>query len=119
MKLSKLGQKLSDAGIEIVFDALQEEQSLIFDMYSEQEAIDYVTEQYNDGNEAAWFCASVKLEFDGIESDTEYLGCCSYTSFDEFTGSNNDSFDSMLLTCYKSLKATFAVPRLELPLITF
>ena len=119
MKLSKFGQKLTDAGIKIVFDALQEEESLIFDMYSEQEDIDYVTEQYNDGNEAAWFCASVKLEFDGIESDTEYLGGCSYASFDQFTGTDNDYFDDMLLTCYNSLKAKFEVPRLELPLITF
>ena len=95
MKLSKLGQKLSDAGIKIVFDALQENESLIFDMYS------------------------VKLEFNGIESKTEYLGGCSYASFDQFTGTDNDYFDDMLLTCYNSLKAKFAIPRLELPLITF
>ena len=118
MKLSKLGQKLTDAGIKIVFDALHED-SRISDCFEEQEDIDSITEQYENGNEAAWFLASVKLEFDGIESDTEYLGGCSYASFDEFTGDYNGYFDDMLFTCYKSLKAKFEVPRLELPLITF
>jgi len=118
MKLSKLGQKLSDAGIEIVFNALPEDIK-ISDFFEEQKYIDSITEKYENGNDEAWFCASVKLEFDGIESDTEYLGACSYESFDQFTGTDNDYFDGMLLTCYNSLKETFAVPRLELPLITF
>ena len=118
MKLSKLGQKLSDAGIKIIFDALHEDTRISY-CFSEQEDIDSITEQYNDGNEAAWFLARVKLEFEGVESDTEYLGGCSYESFDEFTGDYNGYFDGMLLTCYNSLKATFEVPRLELPLITF
>lgn len=116
MKLSKLGQEINNAGIKIVFDALCEN-SRISDDYPDQEDIDRITEQYESGNDAAWFLARVKLEFDGIESDTEYLGCCSYDSFDEFTSDNNGYFDDMLLTCYKSLKAKFEIPRLELPLI--
>ena len=118
MKLSKLGQKLSDAGIKIVFDA-KEEDIRISDCFSDKRDIDYITEQYKYGNEAAWFCAIVILEFNEVQSDIKYLGKCSYYSFDRFTGSNNDYFDSMLLTCYNSLKAKFEVSRLELPLITF
>ena len=48
-----------------------------------QEDIDSITEDYNRGNQAAWFCAKVTATYRGVSVD-EYLGCCSYKSFDDF-----------------------------------
>ena len=38
-----------------------------------------------------WFCAKVTASFAGIESKPEYLGCCSYGSYEEFT-SERDAY---------------------------
>lgn len=103
MKLSKFGQEIESKGINIIFEPL-EEHIQPKDSFEFQEDIDYVINEYNSGNFSAWFCASVKLEFKGIESETEYLGGCSYKSFDEFTSLDNDYFDDMLKTCLNNLK---------------
>lgn len=72
--------------------------------FSEKEDIDFVKEQIENDNLAAWFCAKVEIECEGVASDAEYLGCCSYSSFDEFTGEDSGYFDDMLKACFDNLK---------------
>lgn len=105
MKVSKFAQSLIDKGIEIHFKPLHEDEKPENHFDNELEShIHEIYTQLDYNNLNYWFCASVYLTYKGLESDTEYLGCCSYTSFDLFTGSNNDYFDDMLKTCLIDLK---------------
>ena len=112
MKLSEYAQRLENAGIEIHFEA-KEEYALI-EQWTKSEQ---VKDDYESGNDAAWFMAKVWLSYSGVDSDKDYLGGCSYHSFDDFTGIDNESFDGMLKTCYDDLVEQFSTPRLELPKI--
>ena len=115
MELSKYAQRLENAGIKIHFEA-EEEYDLIEQNFEWTES-EQVKDDYENGNDAAWFMAKVWLSYQGIESDKDYLGQCSYQSFDDFTGLDNDYFDDMLKTCYDNLVEQFSTPRLELPKI--
>ena len=115
MKLSEYGQRLENAGIKIHFEA-KEDYDLIEKSF-DFTVIEQVKADYESGNDAAWFMAKVWLSYSGIESDKDYLGGCSYHSFDDFTGLDNDYFDDMLKTCYDNLVKQFSTPRLELPKI--
>ena len=116
MQLSEYAQRLKNTGIKIHFEADQEEFNLIESSLCSTE-FEQVKDDYENGNDAAWFIAIVWLSFSGVESDKDYLGQCSYASFDDFTGIDNESFDGMLKTCYDDLVEQFSTPRLELPKI--
>lgn len=40
--------------------------------------------RYSYGPIPQWFCAKVVASYGDLESDPQYLGCCSYDSFDAF-----------------------------------
>ena len=79
----KLIERLKAQGAEVTFEPLDEHLT-ISDAFSEKEDIDFIQRQLSKGNEAAWFCAKVTVKYDGLEAD-DYLGCCSYESYDQFT----------------------------------
>jgi hypothetical protein len=103
MKLSKFAQQLEAEGIEIIFTP-EEEYVSPAEMYESESDIQWVCDQAEAGNMAAWFSAKVELKFDEIVSEPDYLGCCSYKSFSEFTGENDGYFDDMLRVCYEDLQ---------------
>ena len=116
MKLSEYAQRLENSGIKIHFEAKEEDYNLIKKIFEFTE-IEQVKTNYESGNDAAWFKAIVWLSYSGVESEEEYLGGCSFPSFDDFTGLDNDYFDDMLKTCYDNLVEQFSTPRIELPKI--
>ncbi len=68
---------------EIIFDAMPEDE-MIQDHIEDEICYKEILKDYESGNPAAWFCAKVVASWEGIESDPEYLGCCSYSSLEEF-----------------------------------
>lgn len=88
-------------GVIIVFDPQEEDVSPL-DQFEDTEQAKEVCEKYNNGNFAAWFCAKVTVKYKGFES-TDYLGCCSYNSFKEFTTAENDCFVDMINTCINGI----------------
>lgn len=90
--------------LEVVFTALREEDHPA-SHFEDAEDINYVFLSYLHGtNNAAWFIAKVVVrpkDFD-LASDAEYLGACSYKSFDEFC-SPGDYFEDMVNAATKNL----------------
>jgi hypothetical protein len=71
-------------GLEVTLDAMEEHISPN-DSFSYEEDIKHVIQEFNNGNEAAWFCARVTVSVPGLGIiGTDYLGGCSYASFEEF-----------------------------------
>lgn len=101
MKLSKLAQRVQEAGLVIQFIAEQEFDDPR-DSFSEKEDKDWVLDQINKGNAAAWFCAKCVV-CDGVIQAVDYLGGCSYNSFDEFTSEDGGYFDDMIHVCLDRL----------------
>jgi hypothetical protein len=67
--------------LEVTFEALDETESPE-DHFEMQDDIDFASD-FN--NEAAWFNACVKVQIKGTHIfGMDFLGCCSYKSFDEF-----------------------------------
>jgi hypothetical protein len=64
--------------IECLDEDIQPSESMEF-----QDQIDYVINQYNNGNEWAWCCVKVTAEYKGIKG-SDYLGGCSYNSKEDF-----------------------------------
>ena len=93
--------KLESLGVEIEFTAENEDTSP-FDMLEESDSAQRVCEDFDSGNEAAWFSAKVTLRYKGIEAD-DYLGCCSYRSFKEFTTARKDYYLDMINQCINQI----------------
>jgi len=87
-------KKLEDLGVIIEFTPEEEE---IQPDYEEEEN-QAIADKYNSGNMAAWFCAKVTVKYRDIE-ETDYLGCCSYNSFKEFTATDNGYYMDMINQC--------------------
>jgi hypothetical protein len=49
----------------------------------DKKAEDYIIEQLNKGNLSNWFSAKISATYDNFHG-VDYLGCCSYASFEEF-----------------------------------
>lgn len=62
-------------------------------MYDNEEDIKWVNDQLDSYNSAAWFCAKVTAHWGDIEC-SDYLGCCSYKSYDDFL---NDEYCKEML----------------------
>ena len=92
---------LEKLGVEIEFDPQEEEISPL-DIFEDATDVEMVCNDYNNGNRAAWFCAHVIVRYKGMESD-DYLGCCSYSSFKEFTTADNDYYVSMINQCIQQI----------------
>lgn len=92
---------LEKLGVEIEFDPQQEEISPL-EMFEDAADVEMVCNDYENGNMAAWFCAHVIVKYKGFAAD-EYLGCCSYKSFKEFTTADNDYYMIMINQCIQQI----------------
>jgi len=92
-------EKLEDMGVIIEFTPEEEEMQPDYENEEDNQAI---TDKYNNGNMAAWFCAKVELTYKEL-SGTDYLGCCSYNSFKEFTTTDKDYYMDMINQCINEI----------------
>jgi hypothetical protein len=97
LKNIKQLHKLENLGVVIEFDP-QEEDISPSDNLEFEEDVKNVVGRYNSGNRAAWFCAKVTVKYRGLEED-DYLGCCSYKSFKDFTSEFKGYYLDMINTC--------------------
>jgi hypothetical protein len=85
-------------GLEVIFEA-QEELEHPKDHFSEQEDIDTVLTRFDCLSSSYWFCAKVTvrlIDFPNV-SASDFLGCCSYESFEQFYQyENRDYFADMV-----------------------
>ena len=89
---------LENLGVLIEFTPLEED---IQPDYEEEEN-KTIADKYEKGNLAAWFCAKVELTYKEL-TGTNYLGCCSYNSFKEFTTTDNDYYIDMINQCINEI----------------
>ena len=78
----------------------ENEDTPIDDMFSEPQDVQWIYDQIDSGNDAAWFFAKVEIKYRGF-SATDYLGCCSYASFKEFQ--NDVYYPEMVQTCVNEI----------------
>jgi hypothetical protein len=92
-------------GLMVVFEAVEEDLDFQ-DHFSEEEDVKWIENQLNYGNMSAWFCAKLTVKLDGTDLEaTDYLGGCSYKSFEEFTDTK-DYFGDMIDTATNELVST-------------
>ena len=83
-------------GFEIYFEA-EEEHVSMYDHFINE--CGWTKAQFNGIKNCAWFSAKVTAEFDGLVLNTQYLGCCSYKTEEEFyTKYKDDYFKDMMNT---------------------
>lgn len=51
--------------------------------FDNEDDIKYILNELYNGNDAAWFTAEIRVSYKSL-THSEYLGCCSYASFEEF-----------------------------------
>jgi hypothetical protein len=62
---------------------------------------DEIIKRINNGDVWAWCCVEVKATYKSIESDTEYLGACSYADEQDFK--TGGYYEDMKQTAYENL----------------
>lgn len=95
----------------IKFEPLQEDERPE-DHFDDEENIKFVKEGLKNSYYEAcpeWFCAKVTATYAGITSEPEYLGCCSYESYDDFIneGSPGTNYAGMVEEALTNLCAIF------------
>jgi len=93
---------LEKIGVEIEFTPENEDTDIAGQF--EDEDVKWVQDQYNSGNEAAWFCAKIEVKYKGIEG-TDYLGCCSYKSFKQFQSDGSGYYVDMINQCINQINS--------------
>jgi len=79
-----------DITVDIYFEALPEYEP-VKGHFSDEACEQWVLDQLESGNDAAWFCAKVTAELEGFQYST-YLGCCSYENFTQFTSEDEPGY---------------------------
>jgi len=100
----------------IKFEAIQEDFPLSEDFDPEvAEALNAeILEKYDYFPNPLWFCAKVTAAFAGITSDPEYLGGCSYNSYEDFTSEVGGYYEEMVLMSLKNLMDQLTAVQQEL-----
>jgi hypothetical protein len=91
-------KRLNLLGVVIEFDPQEEDISPNDSFFDNEEWIQKITDRYNNGDLSAWFCAHVIVKYKGLEAD-DYLGCCSYSSFNDFLKADKDYYFDMINQC--------------------
>lgn len=104
--------------IEITFEALQEDispsdQFDMSEMKKFQKVLDNDSELQYCGVSHNWFCAHVTVKYKGFEGE-DYLGACSYKSYDDFVKRKDDYFVDMVSTCVDSINAEIEARNAEI-----
>jgi len=81
-------RKLTAEDVEVVLTAEPEEEPVAGHFASDEPERDRemereITSRLEAGDPWAWFCAKVEVRWNGF-SGTDYLGCCSYSSEEDF-----------------------------------
>lgn len=76
-------------GFGILFDAEEEDHSMREYFIKE---CGWTESEYREIENCAWFVAKVTAWKDGIELAAEYLGCCCYTTVEEFYTKYKDDY---------------------------
>lgn len=92
----------TEEGFEVLFEALEEDDRPRGHFMPED--ITWVEDQLEQGNQAAWFCARVTVsDPDSGEVGIDYLGACSYESFEDFVSKENPYLKDMIETASQEL----------------
>ena len=92
-------------GVEIIFDP-QHEDIQPEDIFLSPDDADYIQKIYDACEnsyfvEPMWFCSKVSVTFEDYEED-DYLGCCSYKSFEDFQ-KPGDYYEDMVNNCIEAI----------------
>ena len=109
-------RELQPEEVEFHFEPQEEDEwpSAHFDEENFKELIEEINDNLRSGYNPSpkWFCAKVWASWNGIEGDPEYLGCCSYEKYTEFTSEKGGYYDSMkhdaLLSLQKKVEEHFS-----------
>lgn len=94
----------TEEGYEVLFEALPEEERPDGN-FSEESDVEWVKKQLDEGNEAAWFTARVTVtDPETNEVGIDYLGACSYKSFDDFLSKDSMYLEDMIEVAKKELE---------------
>jgi hypothetical protein len=84
------------------------------DHFDDQQVVNWVCDQIERGNLAAWFCAKVVARLSigtyYFDSEPQYLGCCSYETMAQFLEDpyykqlQDDALESLAQTMEKSIE---------------
>jgi hypothetical protein len=89
-------------GFTITFQALIEdtppEESFDTDVFA-----DHIRAIHN--GEVMYFCAKVTASFNGLELAQDYLGCCDYENYEDFTAEPSDYYADMRETVVEAAMA--------------
>jgi hypothetical protein len=85
---------------QVDFNALEEHcqvrgNAQAIDEELDKQVEDSIIERLNNGYLEAWFCAEVTAKYKGFKG-TDYLGCCSYNSFDDFLKEKGGYYTDMI-----------------------
>ena len=85
---------------EVSFEALYEDTQVrgnaqAIDPVSDKEVEDNILQRINNGDLSAWFCAKVTASYKGFKW-SDFLGCCSYNSIEEFTKEERGYYTDMV-----------------------
>lgn len=83
---------------------MEDEDQNPFDVFEDKDQAAEITKAA-EYSKAAWFCAAVSVQWIGITSDTEYLGCCNYESEEEFKNPLDGYYTDMCERALDSLNA--------------
>lgn len=97
-RMQALEETLNAIGASIEFTPENEDINPYDQLEDEQAKM--VCDEYERGNVFAWFCAKVQVKYRDIEA-TDYLGCCSYKSEQEFK--TDPYYYDMVNTCIEEV----------------
>ena len=70
--------------------------------FDDADTVKWVLSEIAKDNLAAWFCCKVEFSVNDIVLGVEYLGACSYESFEDFYKEENGYFSDMCETAYQN-----------------
>lgn len=91
--------RLEKQGVHISLECLEEDLDPSEYMYSERD-LKWIEKQQQTGNEYAWFCAKIKVQYGPYETQ-DYLGCCSYLSEEDFK--MDGYYADMVYSCVREI----------------
>lgn len=108
-------RKLTLADVKVKFEALEEDQPIFESIESgdpeyaelEKKEAQDIANRLGRGDLSAWFTAKITVVW-GEFSATDYLGACSYDSFEQFTSDPDGYYSDMVNTALDRLNDQIA-----------
>jgi hypothetical protein len=94
----------SNQDYELIFEAFPEDLEVAGQFDNPKDVLS-ILKRLDSGDESAWFLAAVTMKLKGTEIKvTEYLGGCSYKSFEDFFDRTDCYFGDMVKTTTEDLE---------------